>query len=252
MSKTPNNLASSNRRRRRTALVPMLAAGALFLGPVRRAAACWFDPIIFDPSAMVEHVQEVGQLGQQIRDAATQIQNQLSELAQLASGIAPDVIQMVSGIEGQLDTAIYNTPDPADQLNASYPADMSSATWQQLESDASSWAGDQRQALVENRQVEDQVYQDMQTTAQQVAQIVQASNSAPGETAVTQANNDLLAVASGEFAKLQTLKSVRARLHTQALAQEQSELSFAAAEQARVWVDDPVPPSGTMTNAFGN
>ena len=73
-----------------------------------------------------------------------------------------------------------------------------------------------------------------------------------GETAAAQAHNDLLAVASGELTKLASLKAVRSRLRTETQAREQSELSFAAAEQKRVragW-ENPAPPTGRVVNAF--
>jgi len=53
-------------RRKATTVLAIAASGALCLGPVRRAAACWFDPIVFDPTALVAHVEQVVQLGQQI------------------------------------------------------------------------------------------------------------------------------------------------------------------------------------------
>jgi conjugal transfer/entry exclusion protein len=92
----------------------------------------------------------------------------------------------------------------------------------------------------------------MDTTRQQVLGIVNASNAAPGETAAAQAHNDLMAVASGELAKLQTLKAARSRVKTERSARQQSELSYAAAEQGRVragW-DDPAPPAEAVTDPF--
>jgi P-type conjugative transfer protein TrbJ len=108
--------------------------------------------------------------------------------------------------------------------------------------------------VVENRQLENQVYRDMDTTRQQVQAIVEASNSAPGETAAIQAHNDLLAVASGELAKLQALKAAHARLNTERQARQQSELSYATAEEGRVRADwsNPTPPSQTVVDPFQN
>jgi P-type conjugative transfer protein TrbJ len=94
----------------------------------------------------------------------------------------------------------------------------------------------------------------MDTTTQQVQDIVDASNSASGETSAVQAHNDLLAVASGELAKLQSLKIARARLKTERLAQQQSESSYAEAERQRVrtgW-DNPAPPTETVVDPFQN
>jgi P-type conjugative transfer protein TrbJ len=234
-------------------ILALAAASAMAFGPVRRAAA-WFDPIIFDPSAMSEHVLQVVQLGEQISSAVQEVQNQIQELTHLGNNVAPNESAIIAGVQGQLDSTLYSTPTPASQLDARYPADMNNVSWAQYQSDESTWTNDERQAVVENRQLENQVYRDMNTTQQQVQGIVGASNSAPGETAAAQAHNDLLAVASGELAKLQALKAALSRLKTEELARQQSELDYAASEQGRVlagW-DNPAPPTGTFVDAFQN
>ena len=255
MNKVNSTIRKPNRFRRKTATILALAAGgALVFGPVRRAAACWYDPIIFDPTSLVEHVQQVVQLGEQISAAVQQVENQVLELAHLGSNVAPDESAIIAGVQGQLDASLYNTATPASQLDARYPATMTSATWAQYQSEQSTWTNNERQALIENRQLQNQVYRDMETTRQQVQEIIDASNSASGETSAIQAHNDLLAVASGEFAKLQALKAARSRLKTEKLARQQSELSYAAAEQGRVrdgW-DNPAPPTGSVADPFQN
>ena len=245
---------SKRLRRKAAAILALAAGGAMTFGPVRRAAACWFDPIIFDPSALVEHVQQVVHLGQQISAAIQQVQNQVRELTRLNPGVAPNDRATVAGVRGQLDASLYDRPAPANQLNARYPANMSGATWAQYQSDQSTWTSNERESLVENRQVENRVYRDMDGARQQVRSIVEASNSASGETSAIQAHNDLLAVASGELAKLQALKAARSRLKTERLARQQSELSYAAAERGRVrsdW-DNPAPPTGSVADPFQN
>ena len=251
-----NPANSKPRRSWRKALTTLtLAAGVVCaFGPVRRAAACWYDPIIFDPEALVQNVQKVAQFVQQVEAAAQQVQNQLHNLAHLDSGVAPDVPAVMTGIKGQFDASLYSTVTPASQLATRYPADMSNVTWAQYQADQSTWTTNERQSLVENRQLQNQVYRDMDTTRQQVQRIVEASNSASGETAALQAHNDLLAVASSELAKLQALKVARARLKTEKLARQQSELSYAAAEQGHVrsgW-DNPAQPAESVTDPFHN
>ena len=235
-------------------MLALAACGAMALGPVRRAAACWYDPIIFDPSALVEHVQQVVQLGEQISAAIRQVENQALELAHLNPNVAPNDPAIVAGVRGQLDASLYNTATPGNQLDPRYPANMGNATWAQYQSDQSTWTSNERQALVENRQLQNQVYRDMDSTRQRVQRIVEASNSASGETSAIQAHNDLMAVASGELAKLQALKAARSRLKTEKLAREQSERSYAAAEQGRVRADwgNPAPPAGSVADPFQN
>jgi P-type conjugative transfer protein TrbJ len=246
--------SKARRRSRKPWMIAFVAAGALALLPSQRASAFLFDPIIFDPQALVEHAAQVASLIQQVEAATEQVQNQLKELAHLGSSFAPDVLNVVAGIAGQFESRLYTTADPAAQLDSRFPPDMSTATWDQFQSDQTTWTQDERQSLAENRQLQDQIYQDMYTTQQQVQDIGAASDSAPGETAAMQAHNDLLAVESSELSKLQALRTARARLKAERLAREQSELSFAAAERERVrdgWAD-PAPPNSSLVDAFGN
>ena len=243
----------SRRSRRRKFAVALAIGGAAMFLPVRRANAFLFD-IVLDPANLVEHVLQVAQLAEQITAVVEQVENQVKELAHLNLNSVPNIAGIVSGVEGQLQSSLYDTPSPASQLATRYPADMSNATWAQYQSDQTTWTDDQRQSLVENRQIQNQVYQDMDTTTQQVQNVVDASNSASGETSAIQAHNDLLAVASGELAKLQALRIARSRLRTEKLAQEESEASYAAAERQRVrngW-DNPAPPTETVVDPFQN
>ena len=166
---------------------------------------------------LVENVLQVVDLGEQIDAVVQQVENQVKELEHLNLSAVPNIAGIVSGVEGQLESSLYSTSNPASQLDTRYPADMSNATWAQYQSDESTWTDNQRQSLVENRQLQNQVYQDMDTTTQQVQDIVDASNSASGETSAVQAHNDLLAVASGELAKLQSLRVARSPAQNRAV-----------------------------------
>jgi P-type conjugative transfer protein TrbJ len=170
----------------------------------------------------------------------------------LNASVAPIVPRIVAGIQGQFEAGQYGSGDPAGQLDNRFPADMGSATSDQFQSNEKTWTEDVRQSLMENRRLQNQIYQDMDQMRQQVQNIVHASNAAPGETAAIQAHNDLMAVASAEFTKLQALKAARSRLRTDEWARQQSELSYTAAERGRMgggW-DSPVPPSVTVTDPF--
>jgi P-type conjugative transfer protein TrbJ len=231
----------------------LAGTGVIVLAAGRPAQACWWDPVVFDPQALVERVQEVAQLVQQVETAAQQVQNQLREMAHLGGGVAPDVAGTVEGARTQLDPVAYGSSQAAEQLDAQFPMQMTDVSWGQYQSMCASWTDAYRQTLIENRKAEDAVYRDMDATAQRVRGIVEASNAAPGETAAVQAHNDLVAVASAEVAKLQVLKATRSRARAERLAREQSEAAFGAAERERVragWAA-PVPPSGALGDAFG-
>jgi P-type conjugative transfer protein TrbJ len=239
-------------RQRKVLLIAAVGAGMLLI-PARRADAFLFD-IVIDPIALVENILKVVELGSQIDAFVQQIENEVKQLEHLNFNVTPNVSAIVAGVEGKLESDLYNSATPASQLDTRYPSDMTSVSWTQYQSNQSTWIDQQRQSLVENRQVQNQVYQDMDTTTQQVQKVVDASNSADGETSAVQAHNDLLAVASAELAKLQSLKLARARLRTETQAQEESEASFAEAERQRVrdgW-GNPAPPTGTLVNAFQN
>jgi P-type conjugative transfer protein TrbJ len=241
-------------RRRKGLAALLLATGAVMvLFPARRADAFLFD-IVLDPIALVENILKVVDLGEQIAAVVQQVENQVKELEHLGANVAPNVSAIIAGVKGKLDSSLYGTSSPSNQLDSRFPADMTSATWGQYQLDESMWTDNQRQALVENRQLQNQIYQDMDTTTQQVKTIVDASNSASGETSAIQAHNDLLAVVSGELAKLQSLKLARSRFRTEKLAQQQSESSYAEAERQRVrsgW-DSPAPPTATVVDPFQN
>src|ERR1700722_15964494 len=242
------------RQRRKVLTVVFLATGAamVFL-PARRADAFLFD-IVLDPIALFENVLKPADLGERIDAVVQQVENQVKALEHLNLTAVPNIAGIITALEGQLESSLYSAPNPAGQLDTRYPADMTNTTWAQYQSDESTWTDNQRQALVENRQLQNQVYQDMDTTTQQVQDIVDASNSASGETSAIQAHNDLLAVASGELAKLQSLKLARSRLKTEKLAQQKSESSFWEAERA--WVrtdwDNPAQPTETVVDPFQN
>jgi P-type conjugative transfer protein TrbJ len=248
----PGRFQRSRQRRHKVVLLLAASAAMLLLAP-RRAQAFLFD-IVLDPVNLIEHVLQVVQLGEQINAVVQDVENQVKQLEHLNLSITPNVSAIVDGVKGQLDSTLYSTSDPSGQLAARYPADMTNITWDQVQSDESTWTANERQALTENRQLQNQVYRYMDTTKQQVQGIVDASNSASGETSAIQAHNDLLAVASAEMAKLQSLKLARSRLKTETLAREESEAGFAAAEQTRVragWAN-PTPPTMTVADPFQN
>jgi P-type conjugative transfer protein TrbJ len=233
--------------------VAAVAGLAAVLGPARRASA-FLDFIIFDPSALAEHVQQVLQLAQQVEQATQQVQGTLLELKHLRGDAMPDAITTVTSLAKRMQADVYETTRPADQLGHAYPTDLSGVSPDRYAADQAGWARAERAALAENRRVQNGVEQDMPAAADRVQQIVAASNAAPGETAAVQAHNDLLAVTSGELAKLQMLRVARSRLRTEQLARGQSEQAYSAAQRAAVrdgW-DAPSAPTEGLVRAFGD
>lgn len=232
----------------------LIAAALLAMVPAARTDAFWggFDPIILDPQALAQHVQQVQQMIRQVAAAKEQIQNQLKSLADLAAQAkqAANIKGELTAVRSQFDTTLYGVRDTADQLAGRFPQKMTDATPEQFQSYEQTWTQEYRAALEENRRMHNAVYGQMADVRQQVAAIVQASNAAPGEKAAVQAHNELLADLSGELAKLQALRVSRLRTKVETLARRQSEAAYGAAQGEAVMqgIGNHAPPSSSPIN----
>lgn len=232
--------------------IAVTAGVGVVLGPVRRASA-FLDFIIFDPSALVEHAQQVLQVAEQVRQAAQVVQAGIQELKHFGPAAAPDVATTVGTLARQFDADVYTAARPADPLGQQHPTDLSGTTPDAYAADQARWIAAERDGLAENRRLQNAVEQGMSATTDQVQRLVSASNAVPGETAAAQAHVDMLAVASGELAKLQALRAARSRLRTDQTARAQSEAAYGDAQRAAVragW-DAPAGSTGTLVPAFG-
>jgi conjugal transfer/entry exclusion protein len=216
------------------------------------ARACWFDPIIFDPQSLTEHIQQAASLVQQVTSAATYIQNQLKELGKLGQAVSPQV--NVTALTQAMNPNTYGAKDATAQVTTQFPTSPAALSPAQVDALRQQWNQEERAALVEDRQLQNDVYQEMNTTKGQVQAVVVASNNAPGETATIQAHNDLLAVLSEELNAYQALKVSRAGLKAEALARQQSESAYHQAQAAAVMKDFYTPPRGTsqVSGYFSN
>jgi P-type conjugative transfer protein TrbJ len=229
----------------------------LAVGPVRRSDALFggFDPIIFDPKAFTQHIQQVQEALRQVAALKEQVQNQLKSLADLAAsakGLA-DVKGQVAGVRAQFDSGLYEARDAAGQLAGRFPLAMGATTPEQYQGFEETWAREYRAALEENRQLQNSVFGQMAGVRQQVATIVEASNAAAGEKAAVQAHNQLLATLSGELAKLEALRVSRLRTNAERLARRQSEAAYGAAQGQAVLrgIGAHAPANSTpVTNVF--
>ena len=224
------------RRRRVSSLVWLgaLAAGTLMLVDVPPARALFggLDPIIFDPTNFAAHIKQFQQLVQQVQQAQTEIANQLKSLASLpkVETLTTALPQQFQQVKGQLHSAVYQAQDVRATLDQLFPRELpnlSSADYQQLQAQ---WTQSYRDALTENRQLENEVYRQMRPTSQQVQEIIAASNAAPGEKAAVQAHNDLVATLSGELAKLEMVRASRLRAKAEKSARLQSEDAYGRAQ----------------------
>ena len=83
--------------------------------------------------------------------------------------------------------------------------------------------------------MQNQIARGQPTTAAQVAQAVQASQGAAGQTAAIQATNQLLATVSAQLTQLQNLLITQARAEQTLAAQAQATQAAANADRQRFW-----------------
>lgn len=231
-------------------VLPACIAAVMVHGGVARADC--FDPIIFDPSAMAQHVQQVAKITQQVQTAIAQVESQLKELTSLPKSVSPQVAATVDQTILPLDKSLYGMGDVTAQVQARYPTEFSGMPTSDYQNLQAQWNQQYRDALIENRSVQNRVVQSMAQTQGEITQIVQASNAAPGDLAAVQAHNDLLAVLSRELTQLSSVKLVRSRMKADQMARAASEAAYAQQQRQVVrgnWANPP-KPSGTMRNPF--
>jgi conjugal transfer/entry exclusion protein len=228
---------------------------ALSLATIPRSALALFGfDIIFDPTNFAENVRQVAQLVEQIAKFKQQIKNELKMLAHLGVSELSGMTRAVQRVEQVLlDSGEYANPHPAGDVNARYPMDFGNSPREVIERLQPAWNDTYRQVLAENRGVQNEVYSDMDATGERVTALVEASNNAEGVTSAVQAHNELLAAASTELSKLQALKVTRARMKTERLARDQSDLAYRRARRDAAMQDAVAPgDSWPIEMPFGN
>ena len=212
-----------------------------------------FDPIIFDPANYAEAVSQVAQVVSQVQQAEQGVQNWLRMAESWGYTQLAGINNAVQRVAGVLEESDVYRSDPASDLGGRYPLDYGTApSADNFASRHTSWDNVERQALVESRNVENQVAQDVAPAASRIAGLVEASNRASGETAATQARTELLAETSAELAKLQALKVARGRLRVEREARAQSEQAYGGAQQRWLMRDwDQSTPTEPVPMAFG-
>jgi P-type conjugative transfer protein TrbJ len=238
------------RQRRRRIAAALGLAAVVSLGGGRAARACLdFDPIIFDPANYAQAVQQVAQIIHQVQQAEQAVQNGLQMAANWGYTQLAGISQAVHRVTGVLDESDAYRSDPASDLGDRYPTDYGAApSSDDFASRQAAWNDAERQALVENRNLQNQAAQDVAPAAARIAGLVEASNQSAGETAAAQARTEILAETSTELAKLQALKLARGRLRVEREARRQSEQAYGEAQRRRLMRDwdqpvaaEPVP-----------
>jgi P-type conjugative transfer protein TrbJ len=105
------------------------------------------------------------------------------------------------------------------------------------------WLDAERKELIQAQTLHNRVVNEMPNTQSRVAEIVRRSNSAPGQTAVLQASNEMLATLAGQLQALQALEVSETRIELEENARRQAEVAFQEQRRAALMRNWPVSAS---------
>ncbi|MCO6439398.1 MAG: hypothetical protein J5J06_20095 [Phycisphaerae bacterium] len=227
---------NSSRSARRRKVLVFLVVGSLVTATPTMVVG--FGDIIFDPANFAKNVQQVVALLRQIEQASEQIRQHRLMLAHLRASVAEALTLAGQTFHDHLSEGAGGSIEPR------YPIGFPTTTPAWLDVKRPEWNALQRQQLLHERDVVQHVHDQMQPTQNRVAVIVEASNGIgapsgkpPGQVAVAQAHEELLALYSGEVDKLLAIRSLRAMRHADRLAQRQSEAAYQQARRRDLMID---------------
>ena len=246
--KIPNPTQYPMARHRPSRLARRILLGLLVTGPLLMAApqTSWGFGIVFDPAIYAKNIQQVAQAYQEISVLQQQLQQEEAMLASLNINILPQLTAAENQLAAIADQPVYQVQNVQAAVDTAYPLNFANLSSGQVLALQQQWQQSQRDTLVENRQVQDQVVQQMPATTSQVGQLVTASNSAPGATAAVQAGNQIVATLASQMQQLEVLEASDQRTLVQKQAIRQSQAAYADQQRQAVMSDwnTPVPTQG--------
>jgi conjugal transfer/entry exclusion protein len=246
---TIRNLSRLPRRRK---VFVFLIVGLLVTGTPTLVAG--FGDIIFDPTNFAKNVQQVVALLRQIQQAGEQIRQQRLMLAHVQASVSDALALAGQSLHGRL------TEGTAGSIEPQYPIDFPTTTPGWLDVKRTEWNALQRQQLLHERNVVQHVHDQMLPTQTRLAVLIEASNGVdaahgkpPGQVAVAQAHEELLALYSGEVDKLLAIRALRASRHADRQAHHQSEEAYHQARRHDLmsdWTTDSTEQPRPVSNPF--
>ena len=163
----------------------------------------------------------------------------------MLASITIDLFPQLNASMNQLQAIIEQPASLAANVQAvistDYPLNFANLSNTQMPALQQQWQQNQRSALVENRQIQNQIVAQMPATSSQVGQLVAVSNSAPGATSALQAGNQIVATLAGQLQELEALEAGNQRTSVQKQAIYQSQSAFADQQRAEVMSDWNTP-----------
>ena len=196
-----------------------------------------YDPWTFQEQTITygQAVQQVAQGVQQLQQLQSQLTAQQSMLQNLGADATSGTLAAVNSAAQQILQSAggigFNSASAGSAFATAYPPSASIAGFNntQLSSALSTWHNNNNSALQTAVQVQGQVASSQAATATAVQNAVNASNSAPGQTAAVQATNQLLAAVAAQLSQLQAILITQGQAQATLAGQQQAEPAAAAA-----------------------
>ena len=201
----------------------------------------WGFGIVFDPAIYAKNIQQVQQDIQMLQIMQQQLQQEEMMLASININIFPQLDASMNQLQAIIEQPAYLAANVQAVINVSYPLNFANVSNTQMLALQQQWQQSQRSALVENRQIQNQIVAQMPATSSQVGQLVAASNSAPGATSALQAGNQIVATLAGQLQELEALEASNQRTSVQRQAIYQSQRAYADQQRAAVMRDWNMP-----------
>lgn len=210
--------------------------------------------VVIDPTSLAQRVQQVAQDVRLVAQMEQQVENQLRMLQRWDFTRLEQIVAEMERLGGIFRDAgaTYEDADADGALREQYPAEYGDDAPERMATLEPQWEERRRDALVENRRVQNEVAQGLEPTRRRVAEYVAKSNAAPGVTAAMQAGNEVVATLAGQVQALEALEVSEARAEAEQYAREQSEDAYGEARRAWVMRDWATPAApAPVVNPFG-
>jgi P-type conjugative transfer protein TrbJ len=219
----------------------------------------------YDPNWCSEQSLNIGQQALQIQNqlsAITNLQSQVAAAQKQLQGLGSDstsaTVQSVNakliGVLQQATGIGFNSASAGANFAAAYPATSTTAGYNgaQLNAALQTWQTNTAAALQNSITVQNQIAQQQGQVTGAVQNAVNASNSAAGPTAATQATNQIVAAVSAQLAQLQDILIASSQAYDVAQASKQQADAAATAvttqTQAQVTKTVTAPPGVSDTD----
>jgi type IV secretion system protein TrbJ len=208
------------------------AAVALVLGLAGAGQAAAQGIPVIDATAVAQLIESVRNQLEQLQ----QLQQQLAQQTRMVTGLGTSVMpglqgvaQQTIGLVNDVQGLSYQLQNVRGQLDQLYPGSYGSTDYAQALALLDQMVQQNRMTAQDAIALQNRVAQNQPLVSGAVAQAVQASDAAPGQTAAIQATNQILAAVSTQLMDLQTVAMSQARvLETEAMRQQSLRAAGAA------------------------